>query len=63
LDSLQQPHHIHEVQQLVQQKGLLKLSLGFPDDKSRYLHGLIVGLSRFHGHGLPVDHSASQGWF
>jgi alpha-ketoglutarate-dependent taurine dioxygenase len=60
---LHQPHHIQEIQQHLKQKGLVKLSLGFPDDTSRYLHGLIVGLSKFHGHGLPVDHSASQGWF
>ncbi len=63
LDSLYQPNHIHHVQQLLQQKGLLKLSLGFPDDKSSYLRGLVVGLHQLHGHGLPLDHSASQGWF
>lgn len=63
LDCLHQPHHIQQVQQILRQRGLLKLSLGFPDDGSRYLHGLIVGLAKFHGHGLPVDHSASQGWF
>jgi alpha-ketoglutarate-dependent taurine dioxygenase len=60
---LRQPHHIQQVQQLLRQQGLLKLSLGFPDDEGRYLHGLIVGLAELHGHGLPVDHSASQGWF
>lgn len=42
---------------------MLKLSLGFPDDDSEYLRNLIVGLSKLHGHGLPIDHSASQGWF
>ncbi|KAH6619084.1 hypothetical protein B0J18DRAFT_234247 [Chaetomium sp. MPI-SDFR-AT-0129] len=63
LDCLHQPHHIHQVQQLLQKTGLVKLSLEFSDDSSRYLQGLIVGLSQFHGHGLPIDHSASQGWF
>ncbi|KAK3898125.1 Clavaminate synthase [Staphylotrichum tortipilum] len=48
---------------LLQQRGLLKLSLDFRDDKSNYLRGLVVGLHKFHGHGLPLDHSASQGWF
>ncbi|KAK0612135.1 hypothetical protein B0T14DRAFT_595721 [Immersiella caudata] len=63
LDSLHEPNHIQDVQQLLEKNGLLKLSLGFPDNKSKYLHGLIVGLNKFHGHGLPLDHSASRGWF
>ncbi|KAL2159649.1 hypothetical protein VTH06DRAFT_2218 [Thermothelomyces fergusii] len=63
LDYLQQPGHIREINQLLEREGMVKLSLGFPDDESRYLHGLIVGLNRFHGHGLPVDHSATRGWF
>jgi len=63
LDCSHQRSHIHQVQQLLQQQGLLKLSLGFPDDSSSYLRGLVVGLHKLHGHGLPLDHSASQGWF
>ncbi|KAL2152798.1 hypothetical protein VTH82DRAFT_3953 [Thermothelomyces myriococcoides] len=63
LGCLREPNHIHEVKQLLEREGMVKLSLGFPDDESRYLHGLIVGLNRFHGHGLPVDHSATRGWF
>lgn len=63
INSVRQPHHLQAVQKHLQHKGILKISLGFPDDNSRYLHGLILGLSKFHSHGLPLDHSASQGWF
>lgn len=63
LNDAHQPHHIQTVQKHLQNKGMLKISLGFPDNSSKYLQNLIVGLNKFHGHGLPIDHSASQGWF
>lgn len=63
INSVRQPHHLQTVQKHLHHRGILKVSLDFPDDNSGYLHGLILGLSKFHNHGVPLDHSASQGWF
>lgn len=63
LDTAVQPHHVQTVHQNLLDKGMLKITLGFRDDESRYLQNLILSLSRRHGHGLPIDHSASRGWF
>lgn len=37
--------------------------MGFHDDSSSYLQNLIVNLHKNHGHGLPIAHSATRGWF
>ncbi|KAE8154620.1 Clavaminate synthase-like protein [Aspergillus avenaceus] len=47
----------------LERHGILKISLGFPDPRSRYLEELIVSLHRQHRHGLPITHSAARGWF
>jgi Taurine catabolism dioxygenase TauD, TfdA family len=41
----------------------LKINLDFEDDNCDYLQQVIRSLHRQHGHGLPIDHSASRGWF
>ncbi|RAK99976.1 Clavaminate synthase-like protein [Aspergillus ibericus CBS 121593] len=43
--------------------GIVKFSLQFLDHQSRYLETLIFSLCAHHGHGPPVAHSASRGWF
>ncbi|KAI2635262.1 hypothetical protein GGS21DRAFT_517744 [Xylaria nigripes] len=62
-DCSSEVHHIQEVSDHLSSKGILKISLGFQDNESRYLEKLILGLHKHHGHGLPVTHSASRGWF
>jgi alpha-ketoglutarate-dependent taurine dioxygenase len=58
-----QPRHVREVSKHLSKKGILKISLQFKDDTSQYLQNLILNLHKHHGHGLPITHSASQGWF
>ncbi|KAE8366534.1 hypothetical protein BDV27DRAFT_143527 [Aspergillus caelatus] len=55
--------HVRDVHNHLKHHGILKISLGFPDDESQYLESLVVSLSKNHGHGLPITHSASCGWF
>ncbi|TVY42070.1 hypothetical protein LSUB1_G001840, partial [Lachnellula subtilissima] len=43
--------------------GILKIRLRFSDEKSQYLEQIIRQLHTNHGHGLPITHSASRGWF
>ncbi|KAJ2992669.1 hypothetical protein NUW58_g2089 [Xylaria curta] len=58
-----QRYHVDSVNEHLQQKGILKISLGFPDPDSQYLKELVISLHEHHGHQLPISHSASQGWF
>ena len=55
--------HIMDIQSALQKSGALKVSLGFDDDRCSYLGEVIGELHRQHGHGVPIDHSANQGWF
>ncbi|KAF5641774.1 asparagine oxygenase [Fusarium tjaetaba] len=55
--------HVHEVGVELQNFGLLKIRLGFPDDSSEYLQDLILSMHKQHGHHLPITHSAARGWF
>ncbi|KAI0123697.1 hypothetical protein BJ170DRAFT_598900 [Xylariales sp. AK1849] len=55
--------HICNVHERLQQNGILKISLGFPDPDSQYLQQLVLSLHRHHDHRLPISHSASCGWF
>ncbi|KAF5857531.1 hypothetical protein ETB97_005670 [Aspergillus alliaceus] len=57
------PSHITEVSNSLRKSGILKVSLQFKDDNSHYLKNLILGLHKYYGHGLPITHSASRGWF
>ncbi|KAL7929960.1 Clavaminate synthase-like protein [Trichoderma chlorosporum] len=59
----QEPGHVRSVSEKLRQRGILKVSLGFADNKSRYLEQLLVSLHRNHGHQLPIAHSATRGWF
>lgn len=63
LGDAQQPRHLQAVHQSLWQDGILKVTLKFPDDKSQYLQHLLLGLHKHHGHGRPITHSASRGWF
>ncbi|OTB04746.1 hypothetical protein M426DRAFT_73311 [Hypoxylon sp. CI-4A] len=58
-----QPHHVNDVSEKLGQMGLLKISLGFTDKNSQYLKQLLVSLHEYHGHELPISHSATRGWF
>ncbi|CAG8972779.1 hypothetical protein HYALB_00006871 [Hymenoscyphus albidus] len=63
LGSSSETTHIRHIQSKLAENGIVKISLGFPDSKSEYLERLIRNLHQYHGHGLPIDHSASRGWF
>ncbi|KAI1426007.1 hypothetical protein F5Y12DRAFT_794947 [Xylaria sp. FL1777] len=63
LVSSTQPQHVREVSEHLSKSGILKVTLGFPDSDSLYLEQLIRSLHRYHGHKLPISHSASRGWF
>ncbi|KAK2766867.1 hypothetical protein FQN54_006181 [Arachnomyces sp. PD_36] len=63
LDCGRQRSHVNDVQQHLAREGILKINLGFHDDGSTYLQDLIVNLHKGHGHGLPIAHSATRGWF
>lgn len=57
---------MQEIDALLGKWGLLKVSLGFEDearDEGSYLERLLLSLHKYHGHGLPITHSASRGWF
>ncbi|KAJ5813641.1 uncharacterized protein N7503_000391 [Penicillium pulvis] len=58
-----QPRHVAQVAQALRESGILKISLQFTDDTSQYLHNMLLSLHKHHGHGLPITHSASHGWF
>lgn len=63
LSCANQPHHVSHVAQALRESGILKVSLQFTDDTSEYLHKVLLSLHKYHGHGLPITHSASRGWF
>ncbi|KAB8233208.1 Clavaminate synthase-like protein [Aspergillus alliaceus] len=56
-------HHVGRVHHHLEHNGVLKISLAFDDDKSKYLEQLVLHLHKNHGHGLPITHSSSRGWF
>lgn len=58
-----QRHHVGSAFQHLQQHGILKINLGFSDPGSQYLENLVLSLHEYHGHHLPITHSASRGWF
>lgn len=58
-----QRHHVGSAFEHLQRHGILKISLGFPDPGSQYLEQLVLSLHEYHGHQLPISHSASRGWF
>ncbi|KAK5997625.1 hypothetical protein PT974_02989 [Cladobotryum mycophilum] len=58
-----QRHHVGSAYQHLQQHGILKINLDFPDPDSQYLKQLVLSLHEYHGHQLPISHSASRGWF
>ncbi|KKO98516.1 hypothetical protein THAR02_09379 [Trichoderma harzianum] len=63
LSCAQEPGHVRSVCEKLRQRGILKVSLGFADRKSRYLEQLLRSLHQNHGHQLPIAHSATRGWF
>lgn len=63
LNLAKEGRHVRNVSEHLEQDGILKISLRFPDESSQYLENLVVSLHQRHGHGLPLSHSASKGWF
>jgi hypothetical protein len=63
LSYAQHRDHVDRVSSQLERTGMLKISLGFPDDSSSYLKQLLVSLHKHHNHHLPISHSARQGWF
>ncbi|OTA58796.1 Clavaminate synthase-like protein [Hypoxylon sp. EC38] len=63
LSFAKQSNHVREVFERLKQSGILKISLGFPDNDSKYLERLLLNLHHHHGHQLPITHSATRGWF
>ncbi|KAL8872732.1 MAG: hypothetical protein Q9174_001687 [Haloplaca sp. 1 TL-2023] len=55
--------HTTAVATALREKGVTIVDLKFPDASSQYLRGLVLGLNQYHGHGLPITHSAERGWF
>ncbi|KAM5343714.1 hypothetical protein ACJ41O_012251 [Fusarium nematophilum] len=55
--------HVRQVSEQLEQSGMLKIRLGFPDSNSEYLKQLLLSLHRHSGHQLPISHSATRGWF
>lgn len=55
--------HVRDIATQLRKTGILKISIGFADDSSRYLTRLLTGLHEHHGHRLPISHSAMRGWF
>jgi len=55
--------HVSQVCYFLKDVGILKVNLKFEDNDSHYLEQLILSLHQYHNHGLPIDHSASRGWF
>ncbi|KAL0943350.1 taurine catabolism dioxygenase [Colletotrichum truncatum] len=63
LSLAQELEHVRQVSQQLEQTGMLKIKLGFPDDDSNYLKHLLQNLNKHHHHQLPITHSATRGWF
>ncbi|KAJ5122685.1 hypothetical protein N7448_003818 [Penicillium atrosanguineum] len=63
VDSSHQDDHFNAIQAHLKSAAVVKIKLGFEDDDCRYLEQVILNLNQRHGHGLPIDHSASRGWF
>ncbi|OTA95927.1 hypothetical protein M434DRAFT_19998 [Hypoxylon sp. CO27-5] len=63
LSFAKQSNHVREVSEQLKQSGILKITLGFPDNESKYLERLLLNLHHHHGHRLPITHSATRGWF
>ena len=55
--------HLKAVHETLEANGVVQMALGFSDETSNYLQGLITNLHKSHGHGLPITHSAERGWF
>ncbi|KAJ8128228.1 hypothetical protein O1611_g5409 [Lasiodiplodia mahajangana] len=63
LECSNQFQHVQAVSEQLASTGVLKISLDFQDDDSKYLKQLVLSLHKHHGHRLPISHSASRGWF
>lgn len=63
LDCAQKRDHIDFINTNLELLGVVKIDIGFEDDQCHYLEQVIRNLHQYHGHGLPIDHSATRGWF
>ncbi|KAL3481283.1 hypothetical protein BJX99DRAFT_253587 [Aspergillus californicus] len=59
----QDPNHVGQIHKFLNDRGILKVTLSFADNDSRYLEMLVRSLHQYHDHGLPITHSGSRGWF
>ncbi|KAI1495906.1 hypothetical protein F5X99DRAFT_402076 [Biscogniauxia marginata] len=58
-----QVQHVQDVAKQLENTGILKINLAFPDDDSQYLEQLLLSLHNHLDHKLPITHSATRGWF
>ncbi|KAI1809585.1 hypothetical protein GGS20DRAFT_274264 [Poronia punctata] len=63
IEKARDAEHVQQIASSLTERGILKISLGFEDDDCTYLKKLLLNLHENHGHGLPITHSASRGWF
>lgn len=63
LGDSQDKNHVSQVYRILNYRGILKVNLKFTDNDCHYLRQLIQSLHQNHDHGLPINHSASRGWF
>jgi len=55
--------HVKAVNDALQKDGFLIVDLKFHDPESNYLLQLIHSLEEQYGHGPPLSHSPTRGWF
>ena len=55
--------HINAVNQALNEVGIAVVDLKFPDPGGTYLSDLVLALARYHGHGFPIEHSATRCWY
>ncbi|KAJ5902804.1 hypothetical protein N7495_003332 [Penicillium taxi] len=63
VSSSQDAKHVEQIDKHLKSSGIVKINLQFEDNSSSYLGNLVLQLHKSHGHGLPITHSASRGWF
>ncbi|KFY29836.1 hypothetical protein V494_08440 [Pseudogymnoascus sp. VKM F-4513 (FW-928)] len=55
--------HVSAIDTALQKYGIMAITLEFSDPDSSYLLNLVRSLQRNHGHGEPLSHSSTRGWF
>ena len=60
---IQNQQHVAFIHQSLRDVGISVIDLRFFDGGSVYLSDLILALGHRHGHGPPIPHSGTQGWY